>query len=59
MEFKGKHFDNYRQAQYTILREKLCKKYEGFGPEELTKIADYTGQTDLEKQKQNIKEAEK
>ena len=56
---KGKHFDDDRQAQYMVLRKELCKKYERFGPEELPKIAIDVDQTDFEKQKQNIKEAEK
>ena len=52
MEFKGKHFDNYRQAQ-------LCKKCKGFGPGELPKTANDTEQTDFENQKQNTKGGEK
>ena len=35
------------------------KKYVGFEPEELPKIVNDADQTDFEKQKQNIKEAEK
>lgn len=34
-------------------------KYEGFKPEGLLKIANEADQTDLEKQKQNVKEAGK
>ena len=50
MKFKGKHFKQDRQAQYTVLRK--GKNYEDFEPEELPKIANDANQTDLQK-KQN------
>ena len=40
-------------------RKELYKKYVVFMPEKLPKIANNADQTDLEKQKQNIKETEK
>lgn len=49
MEFEGKHFDYDRPTQYMILRKELCG---GYRPEELPKIENNAGQTDLEKQKQ-------
>lgn len=47
--FEGKHFDYDRPTQYMILRKELCG---GYRPEELPKIENNAGQTDLEKQKQ-------
>ena len=44
---------------HSILQREPCKKCEGFGPAELPKTANDDDYTDLEKQKQNIKEAEK
>lgn len=49
--WSDEHFDDDNPAQYTV-----C---EGFGPAELPKTANDDDYTDLEKQKQNIKEAEK
>ena len=43
----------------TVLRKELGKKYEGFGAEELPKIANDACQINLEYQKLNIKEAVK
>ena len=45
--------------KHNIIEKKLCKNYDGFGLEELPKIAYEADQTDLEKQEQNIKEEEK
>ena len=64
MEFKDKHFDNDRSIlimidKHNITGKKLCKNYDGFRLEELPKIAYEADQTDLEKQGQNIREAEK
>ena len=36
-EFKGKYFDDDRQAKYTVLWKELCKKYEDLGTEEVIK----------------------
>ena len=43
---KGKYFDDDRQAKYIVLWKELCKKYEGFGTEELPKITNDGDQTD-------------
>ena len=48
-EFKGNLYDGDRKEQYTVLRRELCKKHEGFGPEELPKIANDTHQTGKQK----------
>ena len=45
--------------KHNITGKKLCKNYDGFRLEELPKIAYEADQTDLEKQGQNIREAEK
>ena len=47
MEFKGKYLDGDRQAQLTVLKKKLYKK-QGFGTDELLRIANDVDQTDLE-----------
>ena len=47
MNIKGKYFEGDRQAQWTILQQELCKKYEGFGPEVFLKTVNNANQTDL------------
>ena len=49
MEFKDKHFEDARQAQYMVLWKELCKKDEGFESEQPTKTVNDADQNDLEK----------
>ena len=48
-KFKGNLYDGDRKGQYTVLRRELCKKHEGFGPEELPKNANDANQTGKQK----------
>ena len=47
MVFKDNYFDRDRQALWTLLQKEHCKKYEGFGTEELLKTANDADQTKL------------
>ena len=58
MKFKGNHFDDYTQAQCMVFQKELCRKIEGFRPEEPPKVSNDVDQTDLEKQKLNKKSRE-
>ena len=40
MEFKCKDFNSDRQAQYTAIEKKICKKYEGFGTPRIIEVND-------------------
>ena len=46
MVFKDNYIDRDRQALWALLQKEQCKKYEGFGAEEL-KNANDTDQTKL------------
>ena len=47
MKIKSKYFERDGQAQWTVLQQELCKKYEAFGPEVFLKTGDNATQTDL------------
>lgn len=47
MLFKDNYVDRDRQTLWTLLQKEQCKKYEGFGAEELLKNANDTDQTKL------------
>ena len=46
MEFKCKDFNSDRQAQYTAIEKKMCKKYEGFGPPRIIEVNDSEAEGD-------------
>lgn len=58
VKFKDSHFDDDTQAQCMAFQKELCRKNEGFRPEEPLKVSNDVDQTDLEKQKLNKKSRE-